>query len=54
MLKDLDTVTAAARKSGSPVPVVSTAAEIYRYFVSHGRAYDDIVKLADYYGREGK
>ena len=54
MLKDLDTVTTAARKSGSPVPVVSTAAEIYRYFVSHGRAYDDIVVLADYYGEKGK
>ena len=54
MLKDLDTLTAAARKSGSPVPIVSTAAEIYRYFVSHGRAYDDIVVLADYYGQEPK
>jgi 3-hydroxyisobutyrate dehydrogenase len=54
MLKDLDTVTAAARASGSPVPIVSTAAEIYRYFVSHGRAYDDIVVLADYYGQKGK
>jgi 3-hydroxyisobutyrate dehydrogenase-like beta-hydroxyacid dehydrogenase len=54
MLKDLDTVTSAARMSGSPVPLVSTAAEIYRYFVSHGRTYEDIVVLADYYGQAEK
>jgi 3-hydroxyisobutyrate dehydrogenase len=53
MLKDLDSVTNSARKSGHPVPLVSTVAEIYRYFVGQGRQYDDIVKLIDYYGKAG-
>ncbi len=53
MLKDLDSVTNAARASGHPVPLVSTVAEIYRYFVGQGRQYEDIVKLIDFYGTAG-
>ena len=54
MLKDLDSVTATAKKTGSPVPLASAASEVYRYFVGQGRAYDDIVVLADFYGKAVK
>lgn len=50
MLKDLENAAAVAKEAAVPLPMASTAVQLYRMLGAHGRAHKEISSLIDLLG----
>jgi 3-hydroxyisobutyrate dehydrogenase-like beta-hydroxyacid dehydrogenase len=47
MLKDLENASAVAKEKGVPLPMSSTAVQLYRMLAAHGKAQQEISTIIE-------